>query len=26
VRQAQHGDDAALGALFTRYRDRLRRS
>jgi RNA polymerase sigma-70 factor, ECF subfamily len=25
VRQAQHGDDAALGALFTRHRDRLRK-
>jgi RNA polymerase sigma-70 factor (ECF subfamily) len=25
VWKAQHGDDAALGALFTRYRDRLRK-
>jgi RNA polymerase sigma-70 factor (ECF subfamily) len=25
VRRAQHGDDAALGALFSRYRDRLRK-
>src|SRR6516162_109987 len=25
VRQAQYGDDAALGTLFSRYRDRLRK-
>jgi RNA polymerase sigma-70 factor (ECF subfamily) len=25
VQQARHGDDAALAALFTRYRDRLRK-